>query len=53
MGYPSDAGGVDDEGVWWALTLLYGVDLRHDKDNPYLHDDEQIRDWLEEFGTRC
>jgi hypothetical protein len=52
MGYPSDAGGVDDEGVWWALTFLYGVDLRHDKDGPYLHD-EQIRDWLEEFGTRC
>ena len=48
-----DGGGVDDEDVWWALTLLYGVDLRHDEDAPYLHDDEQIGDWLEEFRTRC
>jgi hypothetical protein len=48
-----DAGGVDDEDVWWALTLLCGVDLRHGEHATYLHDDEQVRDWLEAFRTRC
>jgi hypothetical protein len=42
-----------DEAVWWALTLLHGVDLRQGEDDPYLHDDEQIRDWLDDFRARC
>ncbi|WP_327256617.1 hypothetical protein [Streptomyces sp. NBC_01244] len=41
-----------DELSWWALTLLYGIDLRHGPGEPYLHDDEQVRDWLEEFRRR-
>ena len=47
-----DGGGVEDEDVWWALTQLYGIDLRHAKDGPYLHDDEQIRHWLHAFRAR-
>jgi hypothetical protein len=40
---------VDDGVVWWALTLLYGVDLRHGPGEAYLHDHEQLAGWLEEF----
>jgi hypothetical protein len=48
-----DGDGVDDEHVWWALNLLYGVDLRHHPTGPYLHDDRQIQDWLGAFRQRC
>ncbi|MBL6280072.1 hypothetical protein JMF97_28320 [Micromonospora fiedleri] len=47
-----DGGGVEDADVWWALTQLHGIDLRHAKDGPYLHDDEQIRHWLHAFRAR-
>lgn len=43
---------VADE-VWWALDILAGIDLRHGSDQPYLHNDEQVRSWLMEFRTRC
>jgi hypothetical protein len=49
----SHADDVRDEHVWWALTLLHGVDLRHGKAGPYLHNDGQIRGWLEDFRARC
>jgi len=45
--------GVTDEHVWWGLTKLNGIDLRHGPNAPYLHDDEQVADWLAEFRTRC
>jgi hypothetical protein len=48
-----DGGGVEDAEVWWALTPFCGIDLRHAEHGPYLHDDEQIRDWLKEFRARC
>ncbi|GLI00249.1 hypothetical protein [Phytohabitans aurantiacus] len=48
-----DGDGVDDEHVWWALNLLYGVDLRHHPTGPHLHDDRQIQDWLGAFRQRC
>ena len=45
---------IDDECVWWALQLLFGIDLRHGGPNdPYLHPDDQIGDWLTEFRARC
>lgn len=44
---------VEDEHVWWALKLLYGIDLRHGPDEPYLHDDEQVAGWLQTFRRRC
>ncbi|MGC5032839.1 hypothetical protein [Micromonospora sp. DT229] len=42
-----------DEAVWWALGVLAGLDLRHRPDQPYLHDDAQVREWLAEFRRRC
>ncbi|WP_431884041.1 hypothetical protein [Micromonospora gifhornensis] len=43
---------MEDADVWWALTQLHGIDLRHAKDGPYLHDDEQVRHWLHAFRAR-
>ncbi|MFE7531702.1 hypothetical protein ACFU7Y_39265 [Kitasatospora sp. NPDC057542] len=48
---------LDDELEWddlsrWALELLYGIDLRPGPEEPYLHDDEQVREWLEELRRR-
>lgn len=40
------------EQIWWTLTLLHGVDLRHGPDGPYFHDDEQVRGWLDDFRAR-
>jgi hypothetical protein len=49
--------GLDDvevaDEVWWALGILAGIDLRHGRDEPYLHDDAQLRSWLKEFRLRC
>lgn len=45
--------GVEDEATWWGLRRLCGVDSRHGEDQPYLHDDEQIAGWRDEFGARC
>jgi hypothetical protein len=53
MALPDAAAVVVDEPVWWALTLLHGVDLRHSQAGPYLHDDEQLRRWLDDFRARC
>jgi hypothetical protein len=44
---------VPDKHVWWALTLLCGIDLRHGPGEPYLHDDQQVSGWLDEFRDRC
>uniref|UniRef100_A0AAU2K135 Acyl carrier protein n=1 Tax=Streptomyces sp. NBC_00049 TaxID=2903617 RepID=A0AAU2K135_9ACTN len=41
-----------DELSWWALGRLYGIDLRMGPEEPYLHDDEQVRGWLEELRRR-
>jgi hypothetical protein len=43
---------VEDPVVWWALTMLYGVDLQAGPDQ-YLHDDEQLAEWLQEFRDRA
>ncbi|MEU6238748.1 hypothetical protein [Kitasatospora sp. NPDC047058] len=48
---------LDDELEWdepslWALGLLYGIDLRPGPGEPYLHDDEQVREWLAELRRR-
>jgi hypothetical protein len=36
--------------TWWALGLLHGIDLP-DLDGRFLHDDEQVEQWLEEFAA--
>ncbi|WP_354644224.1 hypothetical protein [Kitasatospora camelliae] len=36
----------------WALDLLHGIDLRPGPEQPYLHDDAQVRDWLAELRRR-
>ncbi|MGW4894014.1 hypothetical protein ACWEQL_17350 [Kitasatospora sp. NPDC004240] len=48
---------LDDDLRWddlslWALDLLHGIDLRPAPGAPYLHDDEQVREWLAEFRRR-
>lgn len=43
---------VWDELAWWALNLLYGVDLPAGPTGSYLHDDEQLRAWLHELRLR-
>lgn len=43
---------VWDELSWWALRLLHGIDVRSGPGEPYLHDDEQVRGWLEELRWR-
>ena len=40
---------ISDERVWRGLGLLFGVDLRHSPEGDYLHDDDQIRAWLDEL----
>ncbi|GIH20709.1 hypothetical protein [Rugosimonospora africana] len=48
---------ADDSLVWddltrWALNLLYGIDLPAGPDEGYLHDDDQVREWLTELQRR-
>jgi hypothetical protein len=47
-----DDGLVFDELTWWALTLLHGIDLPAGPADGYLHDDNQVRDWLRELQYR-
>ncbi|WP_055589611.1 hypothetical protein [Peterkaempfera griseoplana] len=41
-----------DDVSWWALSLLYGIDLPADESGGYLHDDEQVHAWLAELRKR-
>lgn len=41
-----------DELSRWALDLLCGIDPGQRPGGPYLHDDEQVRGWLDEFRRR-
>ncbi len=41
-----------DELRWWALGLLYGIDLTHSPGEDYLHDDGQVQGWLDELRAR-
>jgi 2-phosphosulfolactate phosphatase len=48
---------LDDTLRWgepegWALALLCGIDLRHGPGADYLHDDQQVREWLGELRER-
>ncbi|MET0419097.1 MAG: hypothetical protein ABW022_24045 [Actinoplanes sp.] len=47
------AGSVDDQVVWWALDLLHGIDMPAGPHGSFIHDDEQLREWLSEFRRRC
>jgi hypothetical protein len=42
-----------DEVVRWALDLLHGIDLPAGPDGDFLHDDDQVRQWLDDFRIRC
>jgi hypothetical protein len=44
---------VNDEVVWWALDLLHGIDMPAGVDGSFMHDDDQVRQWLDEFRGRC
>ncbi|GAA3443912.1 hypothetical protein [Planomonospora venezuelensis] len=43
---------VWDDVSWWALGLLHGIGLRNGPDEDFLHDGEQVRQWLEELRRR-
>ena len=45
-------GPVDDDVVWWALGILHGIDLPAGPDAGWLHDDTQLRVWLDELRHR-
>ena len=45
--------GIEDDAVWWGLSKLAGIDLRHGEGMPYLHDEDQIAEWLDDFKGRC
>ncbi|MFF7456330.1 hypothetical protein [Kitasatospora sp. NPDC008115] len=48
----ADDGVEWDDTSWWALGLLYGIDLPDGEHGAYLHDDEQLREWLVELRER-
>ncbi len=48
----ADDPAVSDPDVWWALTILCGIDLSAGPNGPYLHPDEQVAEWLAEFRKR-
>ncbi|GLW04868.1 hypothetical protein Slala05_84980 [Streptomyces lavendulae subsp. lavendulae] len=52
--YPvgGDDGLVRDDTAWWALDLLHGTDVPADESGAYLHDDEQLRAWLQRRPPR-
>lgn len=41
-----------DDLEWWALNKLFGIDLPAGPDQGYLHDDEQVHEWLQELRNR-
>lgn len=43
---------VWDDVAWWALNLLFGSDLPQDRCGGHLHDDAQVREWLDELRRR-
>ncbi|MER8073643.1 hypothetical protein ABTZ59_36015 [Streptomyces sp. NPDC094034] len=43
---------VWDDLAWWALGRLHGIDLAAGADGTFLHDEEQVRDWLHELRQR-
>jgi hypothetical protein len=48
----TEDGIVWDDISWWALNRLYGIDLPSVESGGYLHDDEQVREWLAELRRR-
>ncbi|MFC0529292.1 hypothetical protein [Phytohabitans kaempferiae] len=46
-------GAVEDEVVWWALDLLHGIDLPSGPEGRFLHDDDQVRQWRQDFRRLC
>lgn len=49
----AEAPNVEDPVVWWALTLLWGIDARPGRGGPCLHDDHQVAGWLRELRARA
>jgi hypothetical protein len=52
MRWVTDDDLVWDDLSWWALDLLFGIDLPDGQTGDYLHDDEQVVAWLQEFRRR-
>jgi hypothetical protein len=52
VGWVKDDSLVWDQLTWWALDLLHGIDLPAGPSEGYLHDDDEIRDWLTEPRRR-
>ncbi len=45
--------GLDwDEVSWWALDLIHGIDMQVGPEGGFLHDDDQLRGWLEHLRKR-
>ncbi|GAB3830755.1 hypothetical protein GCM10027610_019680 [Dactylosporangium cerinum] len=49
----TDPDTTGDQVVWLALNMLHGIDLRIAPDGPYLHSDEQVRQWLAAYRQVC
>lgn len=45
-----DSPNVTDETVWELLILACGIDLKNSPDE-YLHDEQNIKDWIKEFSV--
>lgn len=45
-----DCPNVTDETVWDLLLIACGVDLK-DSPDEYLHDEQNIKDWIKEFSV--
>lgn len=41
---------VKDETAWQLLKIACGVDLK-DSPDEYLHDEQNIKDWIKEFSV--
>ncbi|MBB4935575.1 hypothetical protein F4561_006469 [Lipingzhangella halophila] len=39
----------NDPAVWKALDQLYGIDLRHGPEQPFLHSRAQVFQWLDQL----
>lgn len=46
-----DEPNISDETVWELLKVVSGVDLL-DSPDEYLHVEQDIKDWIDEYSTR-
>ncbi|MFJ8087741.1 DNA-binding protein [Lysinibacillus sp. NPDC095746] len=46
-----DEPNISDETVWELLKVVFGVDLL-DSPDEYLHGEQDIKDWIDEYSIR-